>query len=216
VKTYPSGMVLRPIVVWPRAETRNRVRSTFSASWSATLDLLDRELYHLGRGCHHAPAVLQIAMREEDFRLDGMPRASAVPTHPGVILNVESTKGPLSFPCDKFDRWRDNLRAIALGLEALRRVDRYGITPGNEQYRGWRAIEAAPTDPAMTAEQLINVLAAHAELITPVADSSPENLARIYRTARANTHPDRPHGDRAAWDRVETIAEQLRRMGWLP
>jgi hypothetical protein len=159
--------------------------------------------------------VLQIAMREQDFRLDGMPRANAVPAHPGVILNIESNKGPLSFPCDKFDRWRDNLRAVVLGLEALRKVDRYGITPGNEQYRGWQAIEAAPAEPVKTLEQLVAVLADYAGLITPIADSSPENLARIYRTARANTHPDRSGGDRGAWDRVEKAAEQLRRMGWL-
>jgi hypothetical protein len=34
--------------------------------------------------------------------------------------------------------WQDNLRAVALGLEALRRVERYGIAQRGEQYAGWR------------------------------------------------------------------------------
>jgi hypothetical protein len=39
-----------------------------------------------------------------------------------------------------FFDWRDNVRAIALGLEALRTVDRYGITHKAEQYTGVKAL----------------------------------------------------------------------------
>lgn len=43
---------------------------------------------------------------------------------------------------DAFPHWQDNVRAIALGLEALRKVDRYGIGKRGEQYVGWRALPA--------------------------------------------------------------------------
>ncbi|MCV7230703.1 molecular chaperone DnaJ [Mycolicibacterium komossense] len=205
---YPAGMTLRPIEVWPRSETRTRVRAPFSASWSSTLDLLDRELVCLGDGGRRAPSILQIAMRERDFRLNGLPRANSVPAHPGVILNVESNKGPLSMPCDKFDRWKDNLRAISLSLEALRRVDRYGTTPGNEQYRGWQAIEA----PKQSPKQLIEFLAGVADMPPP---SSADGIALAYKTARRKSHPDRNDGDQSLWDIVERAAGQLRREGWL-
>lgn len=205
---YPPGMTLRPIDSWPRPETRNRQRSLFSAPWRETLKLLDRELHHLGAAGRRAPSVLQIAMRERDFRIDGMPRANAVPSHPGVILNVESDKGPLAFPCDKFDRWQDNLRAIALSLEALRRVDRYGTTPGNEQYRGWQAIEAKPS---MTAKAAVEYLATVAGMPPP---SSQEGIALAYKKARHASHPDRS-GDRATWDQVEAAAAVLRNSGFL-
>lgn len=217
---YPSGMTLRPIEAWPGVQTINRVRSQFSAPWSATLDLLDRELYYLGSGRRRAPSVLQIAMRERDFRIDGMPRANAVPAHPGVILSIESSKGSLSFPCDKFDRWRDNLRAIALGLEALRRIDRYGITPGNEQYHGWRAIEQKASSQTVDAACLVLATYAHPnERAENRAEWAPKIAvdqtlaAATYRKARGNAHPDRNDGDRVAWDDVERAAETLRTAG---
>lgn len=212
---YPPGMALRPITSWPHAWTIDRRRAPFSATFDTTLRQLDYELYQLGPiNSGNAPSVLQVAVAESKFRRDGMPRADANPEHPGVILSIESRHGALSYPCDTFTRWTDNLRAITLALEALRRVDRYGVTQSGQQYRGWQAIESAPAEPDMNAEQLVSVLGAAAGLATPVFDTSAVNLARIYRTAKANTHPDRG-GDRADWDRVQKAAEQLMRMGWL-
>jgi hypothetical protein len=44
--------------------------------------------------------------------------------------------------------WRDNLRAIVLGLRALRAVSRYGITEGiGEQYAGFAQLTAGGPDP---------------------------------------------------------------------
>lgn len=148
---YPDGMTLRPIANWPNNYTLDRRSSPFSSSLTTTLDTLERELRHLGTGRRNAESVLQIAMREQDFRIDGLPRANATPQHPGVILNVESRHGTLSYPCDTFTRWQDNLRAITLGLEALRRVERYGITQTGQQYRGWQALESKPAVDAVTA-----------------------------------------------------------------
>lgn len=126
----------RPIERWPRALTKSRKRSQFNSLWGVTLRLLDTELRHL-----RATAVcLHIALRAEDIRLDGRPRANAKPEHPGVILSCNTPQGPRQFPCDKFDDWSDNVRAIALALEALRKVDRYGVTVSGEQYTGFAAL----------------------------------------------------------------------------
>lgn len=204
---YPDRLTFRPIEHWPGKLTANRVASQFSAPWKATLDLLDRELWHLGPPGQNAPAVLQIAMREREFRRDGLPRANSRPEHPGVILAVESTKGPLSFPCDRFISWQDNLRAIALALEALRRVDRYGITPNDEQYTGWQQLPAAASS-TVSADEAERVL-------REIADVAPATaLSVVYQRARFVTHPDRG-GDRVQWDRVEAAAEVLRAAGRL-
>lgn len=128
----------RPIERWPGSLSPFRRRSPFSASWGDTTSLLDRELGQLGA----ARVVMQLAIRETDIRLDGQPYARAVATHPGVILAFESIHGPLQYAVDSFDHWQANVRAIALALEALRKVDRYGVTRSGEQYRGWRALAA--------------------------------------------------------------------------
>lgn len=199
--SYPTGMRLRPIAAWPGALTADRIRSPFSAPWADTLDKLDRELWHLGPASRNADAVLQIAMREQDFRLDGMPCANSAPEHPGVILNVESTKGALSFPCDRFTRWQDNLRAIALGLEGLRRLDRYGITAGSQQYTGWRQLDSGPA-PSSTAD-------AEATLrLFGGRKADGETVRDVYRRAVKATHPDRG-GRREDFERVQAAAERL-------
>lgn len=204
---YPASVKLRPISTWPGTETRERVRSNFSAPWRDTLQLLDRELRHLGGGYRSAPTVLEIAMREQDFRNDGLPRAHARPTHPGVIVNIETKAyGPLRYPCDRFTDWHDNLRAIALALEALRKVDRYGVTKHGEQYAGWRAIEASqPMPTADDAERSLRL----------VAGDMDGDLDRVVRAARAKVHPDRNGGDRGVYDAVDTAVQVLTKAGRL-
>lgn len=210
---YPSGMTLRPIEHWPGELTANRIRSPFSAPWRSTLELLDRELAHLSSDPRRfvANSVLQIAMREQDFRIDGLPRANSRPDHPGVILSIESVHGPLSYPCDKFLTWQDNLRAIALALEALRRVGRYGITPNAEQYTGWKQLPGGGAEPTMSPLDAEMLILAQADLPMGVDVS----LADAYRRARRNAHPDRSDGDRTRWDAVEAAADVLRAAGRL-
>lgn len=213
--SYPPNMTLRPLLAWPRAETVNRRRSPFRSTWSDTVELLRRELRQLDGGTYYPDTVLQLALREQDFRLtDGLPRANAIPSMPGVILNIESTTaGPLSYPCDAFDRWTDNLRAIALGLEALRKVGRYGITPGNEQYRGWRAIEANGSHPAWSADEAEQFLRGLVKNEGNGKDLG--TLPQIWRRVRRDTHPDRNGGDRTIWDKVEHAGNVLEAAGAL-
>lgn len=100
--------------------------------------LLKREL----RALSAKHVVIELAVSEAELRLDGWPYADARPTHAGVVLSLESKYGPLRYPCTRFDRWQDNVRAIALALEALRKVDRYGVTKRGEQYTGWKQLQA--------------------------------------------------------------------------
>lgn len=113
--------------------------SQFNSTYAQTLTLLEHELGQLG--AHDV--VIQIDLDEGDLRLDGMPRASARPHRPGVAISFTSREhGPLRYATNVYFPWQANLRAIALGLESLRRVDRYGITSKGEQYTGWKALPA--------------------------------------------------------------------------
>lgn len=210
VNRYPDGMTVRPLTQWPGAFPAAHVGSPFSAPLSTTLDELDRELRHLGSGRTNAPSVLEIAFQNGDFRIDGMPRATAKPAHPGVVLYIESRFGQLSYPAARFTTWQDNLRAVTLGLNGLRRLDRYGITPGSEQYTGWTQLPAAGTTTVTTTG------AADAErFLRDLAGEYDAPLDKVYRAARRSTHPDRNDGDHTAWNTVEAIAETLRRSGRL-
>lgn len=141
----------------------------FRASYDDTLRLLDDELRHLGA----EGVVIQPAVQEADLRLDGMVRANTNPRHPGVALSFESKHGALVYRTNAYSAWQANLRAIALGLESLRRVDRYGITAKGEQYAGWKALPAGgDQERAQRGRQLI---AQHGSI----------------RNAQRATHPDR-------------------------
>lgn len=108
-------------------------RAPFSSSYTTTLNGLERELEHLKA----KDIVIQIDMRWEDIRNDGWPRSTAMVKSPGVVVTFESKHGPLSYRCGTYSNWEMNLRAIALTLERLRAVDRYGAVKGGEQYKGW-------------------------------------------------------------------------------
>lgn len=182
----------------PVTEAR-RSRYTFKAPWSATLDLLDRELWHI----EASSVVLQVDVTEADLRLDGQLRANARTDFPGVRLIVDTPRGTLSWQTDVCVFWQHNVRSIALGLEALRAVDRYGITTAGEQYKGWLQLEAGAGSGSMWAGA-IETVRFWSRFDT---DGVPDSME--YRAARANAHPDRNGGIRSGWDAVETAGKTL-------
>lgn len=181
------AVTFRPLPVWPHPETGRYARrssSTFRATWSDTLDLLDRELRHL-----NASGVLIAAgFREQDLRIDGWPRADArAPGHPGVEVSFDTNRhGRLVYATDVCTRWEHNIRSIALGLEALRAVDRYGVTRRGEQYAGWREL----TSEASMVVQVTSVSQARRILEEIAGSGLGVETATLVRLALKKAHPD--------------------------
>ena len=176
-----------PIKDWPGPRTRVRQRSPFSASWTSTLELLRKEL----KALRARDVLLQTFHTENQIRQDGLPYANArTPDDPGVILTFESKHGPLSFPCDTYRTWQDNVRAIALAMEALRKVDRYGVTKSDEQYRGWKALPAGDTGPTLSALGAARRVALRSHHEAGRILNDPEIAHAAIRRALAATHPD--------------------------
>lgn len=117
------------------------LRSQFQATYGKTLKDLERELDHLDA---HS-ITIQAGFPNDRIRNDGWPYSSARPEHPGVVLQFMRKKEMLTFRSLKYASFEENLRAIALTMDALRRVDRYGVVEG-EQYQGFKQI-AAPAGP---------------------------------------------------------------------
>ncbi|MGD9636847.1 MAG: hypothetical protein AB7U97_26425 [Pirellulales bacterium] len=169
---------------WPTETTKRRQRSKFRTQWTVTCKLLERELSHLG--CRRL--VVQADCDRSEIRNDGFLRASARLRGPGVVLSFQSKHGPLSYPCDAFDDWQDNVRAIALALEALRTVDRYGVTKRAEQYRGWQALPSPNGNQwtATDAKEFLRVIVGP-ELFCIFKNDNEQ----LLRRAEIKTHPDR-------------------------
>lgn len=175
-----------PIEAWPGERTRSRRASPFRATWGNTLSLLRAELRHLGA----KNILVQVDMGPSQIRLDGYPRADARARGPGVILTFESKFGPLSYPCDTFTSWEANIRAIAMSLENLRAVDRYGVTKRGEQYTGWKKLGSGAVRVAMTTDQAAEFIA-HLTVWRPDALlHDPESYRMAYRQAATKLHPD--------------------------
>jgi len=214
----------RPFTTWPQVETRDRKRALFHASWSSTLAGLNAEL----RALDAKDVVIETAHTQRDIRNDGWPRSDArVPPMPGVILSFGSKHGPLRYLTDAFSQggyqrgsggiggswmpgWQANLRAIALGLEALRAVDRYGVSRRGEQYRGWNELPSGiEMGPAMTIEEAATILEGYWGVMVPLPDWTPEHVEDLYRRAAKETHPD-TGGDPDEFRRVATAHALLK------
>lgn len=209
---WPDTLRVAPIREWPGELTRSRARSLFKAGLSDTLQTLDVEIRNLTvTRAQRESAELLIAIPAGDlWRLDGRPRAHAVAEHPGVIFSLESKHGPLSYPCDTFTTWQDNLRAIALALEALRKVDRYGVTKHGQQYRGFMAIEANAAPSGFTTAH-----GALEWLRENFGEAGTVYTGReLLRLAQRAAHPDRG-GNAATFQRVSLAEAKLREEGLL-
>lgn len=196
---------VEPITEWPGKATAWPTASPFShrTTYSQTRVLLDRELDMLGASV----IVLQMYVKPSDVRRDGAMREDRRPEKPGVILSFRSPRGQLRFACDQYVNWRHNVRAIALGMEALRKIDRYGITADGEQYRGFAALESAESARGFTSKEeaarfiVTSALAAEdgdlsegSEKVDRLTDAMlmDEELAGVYyRRAATNAHPDK-------------------------
>lgn len=212
MSTWPESLKLGPIREWPGTLTRDRRAAPFRATLTTTLKLLDREIYELAdTRRQQESAELLVAMQPAMFRLDGRPRADARAEHPGVVFSMDSRHGPLSYPCDTFTTWQDNLRAIALALEALRKVDRYGVTRHGEQYRGFLALEATAMPPGFAdAEDALSYL----QYVADPDMGLGLRPAAALRAAQRRTHPD-TGGDPTTFHRVSLAETKLREAGML-
>jgi hypothetical protein len=184
-----------PADSWPGPKTDHSRRkpSPFKSTYNKTLDLLETEL----RAIQATEILIQCYFTRASIRNDGWPKSSSNPTEPGVIVSFERDGKNVSMPCDKFRDWTDNLRAIALSLEALRKVDRYGVTKQGEQYRGWEALpppepkspEALQRELNAQKEWALGILAKH----TAFSENSIKTYGvdDVVRAAILYTHPDK-------------------------
>jgi hypothetical protein len=188
---------------------KHRTRAAFKANYANTLDLLEAELRRIS--AHDI--TIHAGFPTASIRNDGWPKSSARAEHPACIVSFErgnrrEAQQLLSFPCDTYDRYESNLRAIALSLEALRAVDRYGVSQGTEQYVGWAKL-AAPgqADSIKLAAQFFHDAAP--EFSTSDIAVSVAHFNQAYRAAAKRFHPDGTGADRDKWEQMQNYRRIL-------
>lgn len=211
----------RPLGLWTEPETKPRRSSgVFRAGWAATLDLPGHELKQLDA----RNVVIQVDCAEGDLRRDGMPKTNARIGHPGVRISFDSKHGPLTYATDAYEQqwsgnlpsWQANVRAIALGLEVLRAVDRYGVTRRGEQYRGWNALppgSGIPMPAAMTVEEAARLILTTAgwDITDGLVDQVIHDdrfRTELHRLAVRRAHPDLG-GNAADFTRLQEARQLL-------
>lgn len=128
------GCGLRPQDVrmdgWPRSNAREPAFPGVEVSFDS--DVLLDPLARRGK---------------ELIRRHGGVKEAQKATHPDVggdardfaAVQAALERKRLVYATDTCVYWQHNVRSIALGLEALRAVDRYGISKRGQQYAGFRA-----------------------------------------------------------------------------
>lgn len=122
---------------WPYAP-QDRIPSRFQTSWSRSLDKLQEEIERVDG----KDVLIGAVIDDDQLRLDGTPRANFRVRHPGAEVSFTAGGRRLTFHTDRYPTLHDNIHAIASGLEALRAVERHGITTTGQQYAGFQQLGA--------------------------------------------------------------------------
>ena len=172
---------------WARTDPHRRQRAAFATKHSADGRLsvivatgrLEGEVERLG-------GKNPVLSTNVSLRLDGRPRSDEEPRDPGAALYFHFKGKATVLACDKWNRVADNIAAIAAHIDALRRVDRYGVGTIEQALAGYKAL------PADTAADWRTVFGFKPG---PVAR---HQLEQVYRELARERHPDRTHDDGAA------------------
>jgi hypothetical protein len=186
---------------WTRKPAAEGRAAAFKTPYTQTLENLEREIRKLdGRDVR-----IEAGFLPHQIRVDGWPRGGAEPAHAGVVLYFTTGKDEaLCFPCATYSKMHHNVHAIALTLECLRSVDRYGVTLAHEQYRGFLALPA-PADTGLTVEMAAFVFASFAAVPKDDVLGNTAAFKGAYRQTAARLHPDRG-GSMKDWQEFQDAA----------
>lgn len=135
----------RPLPAWPYP-LRARSASTFRTGWDGSLAKLEDEIGRIKGD----DVVIGVVCDASAISFSGALKAGArtqVKYRGAEVSFSLPGRGRVVFYTDAYPTLHANLHAIALGLEALRAVDRHGITSSAEQYAGFAQLAAGGPDP---------------------------------------------------------------------
>lgn len=171
---------------WPR--TASPRRGAYQVTFERARRDLTRNLQLFGV----SDIILSSNIR---LRLDGNPYAGdREPEDPAVAVYFKREGVQQVMACDKWDRVKDNIRALGLAVEALRQLQRCGSTEILDRaFTGFTALPAHSS----TRKPWREVLG------YPDASLDRNTLEQCYRRALSAAHPDKPGGSAEAFQEVQ-------------
>jgi len=122
----------------------------------------------------------------------GMPLANqAEPRDPGVAAYFKLKDKDRVLACDRWNRTADNLAAIAAHIDAIRRVDRYGVGTLDQAFAGYSALPPPGADNRPPWRKVLGLEATDGVCTGEQIQNAYRNLARRF-------HPDVEGGSHAA------------------
>lgn len=134
------------------------------------------------------------------LRRDGDPASGRrEPDDPGVAVFFERDGKDIAIACDQYLKAADNMRALAVTIESLRRIDRHGSSNLFEQaFSGFEALPEAQN-------------ASHWSVPLGVSpNASLQDCESAYRSLAARFHPDLPGGNAGAMVMLNLAIEGAR------
>jgi len=162
---------------WPGGYDRTKFpkQSPFAISLARARDSVIHEVRLLrGRGL--------VISTNIELRLDGLPYANRnQPEDTGVAVYFELRSDRVALCCDKWKRVAGNMQAVAKTIEAMRGMDRWGVSDMlNRMFTGFQALPENASQASCW-----DILG-----IDPTDDS--DQIRSAYRIKAKETHPD--HG----------------------
>lgn len=137
-------------------------------------DAIQRLTGELGR----LGARSEILSTNVQTRLDGLPRSNQPePADVGAAVYFTLKGQDRCLACDRWDRVADNIAALAQHIDALRRIERYGVGTIEQAFAGYAALAESTSD-------WRNVLGLNGDRITA------EQIEARYRELARTRHPD--------------------------
>ncbi|WP_270374935.1 J domain-containing protein [Marinicauda sp. Alg238-R41] len=186
---------------WPpgRPRTKRQHRSRFDVTFARARDEMLEQVRLLG-------ARLPVLSTNVILRRDGLPYANQPePDDTGVAVYFEHAGKQMCFSCDRWDRVRDNIRAIGRTIEAMRGIERWGT--GDMVAAAFSGFQAMPppSGPAVAAPP------PWYEVLGVDPRASLADCRAAYRAKTKTAHPDTPTGSPDAFARLQEAWERAQK-----
>jgi hypothetical protein len=193
---WPAGWKRTPLNSRQNAAFRTKQTVDQRVSVMIATGRLERELEALG-------ADDPVLSTNVSLRLDGRPRSDENPRDPGAAVYFRFKGKATVFACDRFHAFADNIAAIAAHVDALRRVERYGVGTIDQALAGYKAL---PADTAADWRQVFG-FAADARVTVDEVNTRHRDRAKTAHPDRGGTDEGMAHFNRARDYALQELGE---------